>query len=236
LKILISTVDERREWIMNTLLQASHIGLRGRGYYSWLFKDVNLKIDRGDIIIIYGDCGSGKTLLSDILCGLKEPNLGSVVKNAPLAVATQEFTLYKDLTVSENLDFIFAINDRSPVGNSDIINLTGLTGRETIKAGKLPAGLKKMLQTACAIIQKTPVIIFDEPFSGLDQQLTAKFRHLMWALAKEGRGIVILTNQIFEEDLATQIFKLTANGLIESSPLRMAGKNGFNYESGVMGS
>ena len=58
---------------MNTLLKASNLGQRGVGY-EWLFRDVNLKINNGEIIIIYGNIGSGKTLLTDILCGLKTPS------------------------------------------------------------------------------------------------------------------------------------------------------------------
>lgn len=219
---------------MNTLLQASHLGLRNKGYYSWLFKDVNLKIDRGDIITIFGNCGSGKTQLSDILCGLKKPTQGSVVKNVLLTVATQEFTLYKDLTVGENLNFISAINDIPLIELSDIIDITGLAGWENTKSGDLPTGLRKMLQTACAVIQKTPLIIFDEPFSGLDQELSKKIWHLVNLLAKEGRGIIIMTNQIFKETLPTQIYSLTTNGLVELSQLSAAGKSGFSHESEVV--
>jgi ABC-type multidrug transport system ATPase subunit len=217
---------------MNSLLQANQLGLRSKGYYCWLFKDVNLKINPGDIIIIYGNCGSGKTILSDILCGLKKPTQGSVVKNVPLTVATQEFTLYKDLTVSENLDFISAINDSPLNDRPDIIDISGLKGWETIKSGKLPVGLRKMLQVACAVMQKTPLIIFDEPFSGMDPVLSYKFGSLVKMLAKEGRGIVIMTNQMFKDTLPTQQFILTTNGLAEFSHLSIAGQNGFNYESG----
>jgi ABC-type multidrug transport system ATPase subunit len=215
---------------MDSLLKASNIGLRGVGR-QWCFRDVNLKIDNGEVIIIYGKIGSGKTALTDILGGLKKPSQGLVEKNALLAVATQEFTLYKDLTVRENLDFICTINNDGLTNLTDIIKLTGLNGWEMVKVFKLPVGLKKMLQTACAIVQKTPLIIFDEPTSGLDQELTVKFWLLIDRLAKEGRGIIIMTNQVSEEVSVAKVFNLTANGLIAMSHLNTSNDNHIENES-----
>ena len=166
----------------------------------------------GDIIDIYGIGGSGKTLLADILCGYKKPSTGDVEKYAAVAMATQEFTLYKDLTVRENVDFISAINDIQS-GMEQIIDLTGLAAWEEIRAGKLPAGLKKMLQIACAIRRKTPLIIFDEPTTGMDPELGNKFWQLAVLLAKEGRGIVIFTNRMMKKTVPIQIFNLTSAGL-----------------------
>lgn len=197
---------------MTTLLKVNNLGYRGKGYNSWLFKNVNLKINEGDIINIYGNGGSGKTLLADILGGYKKSSTGYVEKHAAVAMATQEFTLYKDLTVRENLDFISAINDVQS-DMEQIIDLTGLTAWEKVRAGKLPAGLKKMLQIACAIRRKTPLIVFDEPTTGMDPELCNKFWQLAVLLAKEGRGIVIFTNQMMKEPVAIQIFNLTCAGL-----------------------
>jgi ABC-type multidrug transport system ATPase subunit len=215
---------------MNTLLKASNLGLYGVGY-NWVFKDINLQIKSGEITIIYGNISSGKTLLTDILCGLKKPSKGLVERNAAVAVATQEFTLYKDLTVRENLDFICTINNISPIILSDIINLTGLTGWETIKALKLPAGLKKMLQIDCAIVQKTPVLIFDEPTSGLDSELNNKLWLLLDKLAQEGRGIIIMTNQMVKEVSVAQVFNLTTHGLIVMSNSNTSNNHRFENES-----
>jgi ABC-type multidrug transport system ATPase subunit len=215
---------------MDTLLKASNIGLHGVGH-QWWFRDVNLKIHSGEVIIIYGKISSGKTLLADLLCGFKRPSLGSLEKNAPSTVATQEFTLYKDLTVRENLDFICAINNVGSIQLSDIIKLTGLTGWEAMKAIKLPASLKKMLQIACAIVQKTPLIIFDEPTSGLDQELTVKFWLLVEELAKEGHGIIIMTNQMVQTVSSAQVFNLTTNGLIAMSRPNTVNDHSFEYES-----
>jgi ABC-2 type transport system ATP-binding protein len=220
---------------MNTLLQANNLGLRGRGYNNWLFKDVNLKINRGDIAIIYGNCGSGKTLLADILCGLKKPSHGFVERSAHLAVATQEFTLYKDLTVQENLDFISAIHDNPSVDQAEIINLTGLTGWEKTMAKQLPVGQRKMLQIACAIIQKTPGVIFDEPTCGLDQQLNVRFHKIVEILAKEERGILIMTNQMLKVAAPTQVFNLTDRGLITISQTNSIKETGYNYASEGVG-
>ena len=217
---------------MNILLKATNLGYHSRGY-EWLFKNINLRVNSEEIIIIQGGTGTGKSLLTDILCGLKKPSQGNVGKNASLAVATQEFTLYKDLTVQENLEFISAINQNTPINRPDIISLTGMNGWEKTKAAKLPAGLKKMLQIACAVIRRTPLLIFDEPTVGMDQNLNAKFWLLVKQLVQDGRGILILTNQTAPADIPAQVFNLTDNGLV---PINQADTNpdnnlGLEYKS-----
>ncbi len=220
---------------MNILLQASNLGLRGKGHYNWLFKDVNLKIGSGDIIVINGNSGSGKSLLGDILCGLKEPNQGFVERNVPVAVATQHFTLYRDLTVKENLDFIFAIHNNPAVNKTEILSLTGLAGWENTRAESLPAGLRKMLQIACTVVQNTPLVIFDEPTYGLDQPLSILFYRLVETLAKQNRGILILANQRLKIAALTGVFELADNGLVAISPTNTVKENGFTYESEGVG-
>ena len=87
-----------------------------------------------------------------------------------------------------------------------------------------------MLQIACAIIQKTPVIIFDEPASGLDPELTAKFWLLMDQLAEEGRGMIIMANQMVKEVSGAQIFILSVNGLTAMNSSNTSSANSFENE------
>ena len=220
---------------MNILLQGNNLGVRGKGHYNWLFNDVNLKIGSGDIIVIYGNSGSGKSLLGDILCGLKKPNRGLVERHVPVAFATQHFTLYRDLTVRENLDFIDAIHDNASVNQVNILSSTGLTGWENTRADKLPMGLRKMLQIACAIVQDTPLIIFDEPVYGLDQPLSVLFNRVIEILSKQNRGILILTSQRLKLTAPTGVFELAEHGLIAVSPTNTIKDNQFTYQSEGVG-
>ncbi len=220
---------------MNILLQGNNLGVRGKGHNNWLFNDVNLKIASGDIIVIYGNSGSGKSLLGDILCGLKKPSRGLVERQAPVAFATQHFTLYKDLTVRENMDFIDAIHDNPAVNKANILSSTGLSGWENTRADKLPMGLRKMLQIACTAVQDTPLLIFDEPTCGLDQPLNVLFNRLIETLAKQNRGILILTSQRLKLTAPTGVFELADHGLIAVSPSNTIKDNQFAYQSEGVG-
>jgi ABC-type multidrug transport system ATPase subunit len=209
--------------------------MQNKGRYDWVFKDVNLKINSGDVIVIHGNSGSGKSSLADILCGLRKPNQGTVERNVPIAVATQHFTLYKDLTVQENLDFMAAIYDNPAADKREVLSLTGLTGWENTRANNLPAGLRKMLQIACTVVQNAPIIIFDEPTYGLDQPLSILFYRLVEFLSKQNRGIVILTNQRLKMVVPTGVFELADNGLVAISPTNTVKENQYRYESEEVG-
>jgi ABC-type multidrug transport system ATPase subunit len=220
---------------MNSLLQANNLGLHGKGHYNWLFKNVNLTIGSGDIVVINGNSGSGKSSLMDILCGFKKSSHGFVERNAPVAVATQHFTLYTDLTVQENLDFIAAIYDNQTGNKTEILNWTGLAGWENTRAKNLPVGLRKMLQIACAVVQNTSLLIFDEPTYGLDQSLIVLFYRLVETLTKQNRGIIILTNQSLKLAKSTGDFELSDSGLVALSPTHVAKENEYRYESEGVG-
>jgi ABC-type multidrug transport system ATPase subunit len=220
---------------MNSLLQAQNLGLRGKGRSNWLFKNVNLTVSSGDIVVIIGNSGSGKSSLGDTLCGLKKPSQGFVGRQVPVAIVTQHFTLYTDLTVQENLDFMAAINDNRAENRREILNWTGLTGWENTKAKNLPSSLRKMLQIACAVVQNTPLIIFDEPTYGLDQSLSILFYRLVEILAKQNRGMLILTNQRLKVAAPTGVFELADSGLVALSPSSAAKENQSIYESEGVG-
>jgi ABC-type multidrug transport system ATPase subunit len=220
---------------MNILLQAQNLGLRGKGHSDWLFKNVNLTVSSGDIVVIIGNSGSGKSSLGDTLCGLKKPSQGFARCNAPVAIVSQHFTLYTDLTVQENLDFIAAINDNRAENKREILDWTGLTGWENTKAKNLPSSLRKMLQIACAVVQNSPLIIFDEPTYGLDQSLSILFYRLTEALAKHNRGMLILTHQRLKVAAPTGVFELADSRLVALSLTNAAKENEATYESEVVG-
>ncbi|MGE5581968.1 MAG: ABC transporter ATP-binding protein [Bacillota bacterium] len=215
---------------MNTLVKAVNIGSLGRGN-EWLFKDINLEVNAGEIVVIFGGVDSGKSRLAEILSGCRKPGQGWIERYGPAALATQEFTLYKDLTVEENLEFIRAINDGRSSDLAEIEALTGLNGRERAKARELPVGLRKMLQAAGAVVRGTPLLVFDEPCAGLDRELQRKFRRLAESLAEAGRGVIILTNQLGEAIPSARVFSLTKKGLAGVAEAEKAHDGGLTNES-----
>jgi ABC-type multidrug transport system ATPase subunit len=171
-------------------------------------------IQAGEKVAILGGVGTGKTGLAEIVVGLKKPDRGRIWRNGEVAYVPQQFMLYKDLTVRENMEFTCGINNFSPIGIDAILEETGLGGSAQIRVERLPGGLQKMLQYASALCRDFSVIVMDEPMLGLDDQLRGYVRKLIDQLTREGKGLLILTSIAAEADSCEQTYRLAA--MVES--------------------
>ncbi len=178
---------------MKTLLKIEKLGLSNSRQGSWLLQEVDLTIIPGEGTVIYGAAGSGKTTLADLISGFIQPTRGWIERTEEFATVAQEFDLYPDLTVAENLDFIAMINHSKVKGGQFLLSQYGLTGWEQTRAIKLPGALKKMLQLAVAVRREFELLVMDEPTLGLDLDLRLKFSEVVKKLKQSGKGILILT-------------------------------------------
>lgn len=182
------------------LLKAEKLGF-SKGFFKKkpVLKNINIELKKGDISAVYGRTASGKTALLNILSGLLPPSCGKVERNGNYAYATQAFLLYEDLTVEENIDFACEINNFVHKNKAAFIAHTGLSGWERTQARKLPEGLRKMLQIACAFSKDFDFILIDEPTLGLDYLLTKNVWTMIDEAAAAGKGVLVAT--AIEEDI-----------------------------------
>lgn len=192
-----------------TVLNAKGLGYKRSRRHNWLFDNFDIEAKMGEIVIVYGEISTGKTELIDMLAGLKPIKKGSVEKQGGTAVMQQNFYLYKDLKVSENLDFFSSINNFPIAKLPKIMDQTGLTNFSNVKAFKLPPGIKKMLQLACAVVKDYSLILMDEPTTGLDSHYNEVFWNYVNLLKSEGKAILITTNDKSILDKADKVYTLS---------------------------
>ncbi|GER92894.1 ABC transporter ATP-binding protein [hot springs metagenome] len=172
---------------------------------------VDLSVTKGEVFGLLGPNGAGKTTLIKMMCGLLEPNEG-IIKVAGFDVLkqrrdvwthvgymSQRFSLYRDLTVEENLRLYAGLYG---VKNKDFkkgIEFLGLSGMEDRLTRNLPLGMKQRLALACALLHEPPVLFLDEPTSGVDPLARRSFWEIIYSLSRESGVTVIVSTHYMDE-------------------------------------
>lgn len=147
-------------------------------------KDVNLEIHYGEIYGLLGANGAGKTTTIKMLCGLlpsssgkillagQTDNLRDAAVRKRIGYMSQKFTLYDDLSVIQNLEFycgVYGIPQSIRRRKIDwVLEICGLTGRETMITGQLPGGWKQRVAFGASVMHEPDILFLDEPTSGVD--------------------------------------------------------------------
>lgn len=190
-------------------------------------EDINIKVKNNIIFGLVGPDGAGKTTLIRILCGLLKPDSGDIeilgidmpegidqIKNN-IGYLSQRFSLYTDLTVDENIEFVADIHGLKDFkGRRDeLLQFTRLTNFRKFLAGKLSGGMKQKLALACTLIYRPKIIFLDEPTTGVDPVSRREFWIILSNLLKENITIIISTPYMDEAERFNEIAMLD-NGRI----------------------
>jgi ABC-2 type transport system ATP-binding protein len=191
---------------------------------------VSLSIGKGSMVSIVGPDGAGKTTLIKLLCGILDPDHGSMkilgldvhgdyekVKKH-IGYLSQTFTLYADLSVDENLEFFAEIHQ---VGNyrkrrDELLAFTRLTPFRERLADRLSGGMKQKLALACTLIHSPEVIFLDEPTTGVDPVSRREFWIILAGLLRKGITVVMTTPYMDEAERSSLVGMLFGGRLILS--------------------
>ena len=189
---------------------------------------LSLQVRRGEICGFLGANGSGKTTTIRMLCGLLEPDGGSgtcigydlrrqaheIRRN--VGYMTQRFSLYDDLTVFENLDFVAAVfemaNRRAAV--DAMIERIGLADRRAQLAGQLSGGWKQRLALAACILHEPKLLLLDEPTAGVDVKARREFWDLIHDMAADGLTTLVSTHYMDEAERCSRIVYLAQGRIV----------------------
>ena len=177
-------------------------------------RSLSLTIGKGEMVALVGPDGAGKTTTIRMLCGITQPDAGSLsvlgfdlrtqtaeVKRR-IGYLSQKFSLYGDLTVDENIEFfaeIHGVRDYRP-RREELLEFTRLTPFRARLADKLSGGMKQKLALACTLIHTPEVIFLDEPTTGVDPVSRRDFWKILASLLKEGITIVMTTPYLDEAE------------------------------------
>ncbi|MEM3335930.1 MAG: ATP-binding cassette domain-containing protein [Thermoplasmata archaeon] len=173
--------------------------------------EVNLNVKEGEILGLLGPNGAGKTTLIKMMCGLLEPTEGEIkiagydVKKEKSKVwsiigyMSQRFSLYRDLTVRENMKLYAGLYSVKKNDFTEIIEMIGLKGFEERLTKDLPLGIRQRVALACALLHEPPVLFLDEPTSGVDPVARRSFWKIIFQLSRDKNVTVLVSTHYMDE-------------------------------------
>jgi ABC-2 type transport system ATP-binding protein len=217
-------------------------GLTKRYGHRVVVDHVSIRVARGLIFGFLGPNGSGKTTTIRMLCGLLTPDegegtcLGYDLRTQAEAIKrevgymTQRFSLYEDLTIAENLDFVarmYRMRDRERVVGATLARL-GLTDRRNQLAGTLSGGWKQRLALAACLLHSPKLLLLDEPTAGVDPKARRDFWDEIHALAAEGMTVLVSTHYMDEAERCHRLAYISAGKLlVEGTPDEVIAHSGL---------
>src|ERR1017187_3508266 len=181
--------------------------------------DLSMQVKRGTIYGFLGPNGSGKTTTIRMLCGLLTPDAGhgtclgfDIITQSDqikhyVGYMTQRFSLYQDLSVRENLEFVARLYGlRDPVKAARaMIERIGLGGREEQLASELSGGWKQRLALGACTLPGPQLLLLDEPNAGVDPKARREFWNEVHALAADGLTVLVSTHYMDEAERCHEI-------------------------------
>jgi len=199
---------------VNGALAIDVAGLNKRFGDKHVVRDLSLQVREGEIFGFLGPNGSGKTTSIRMLCGLLRPDSGhgtclgfDVVRETAaikreVGYMTQRFSLWEDLTIRENLDFVarmYGMRERRAAVARALDEL-GLGERQHQLAGALSGGWKQRLALAACMLHRPRLLLLDEPTAGVDPRARREFWQEIHALAAGGISVLVSTHYMDEAE------------------------------------
>ncbi len=193
-------------------------------------RDLALQVKQGEIFGFLGPNGSGKTTSIRMICGLLTPDSGagtclgydvlneSVEIKKHVGYMTQKFSLWDDLTIAENLEFVarmFGMTARKQAVAQAIEEL-GLSGRQHQLAGTLSGGWKQRLALASCLLHRPKLLLLDEPTAGVDPKARRDFWEEIHRLSAAGITILVSTHYMDEAERCHRLAYIAYGNLLAS--------------------
>ena len=197
----------------------------GRGKNLSVLENINIEINDGELICLLGPSGCGKTTLLRLIAGLDQPTSGEIVANGELvekpsgdrAVIFQQYSLFPWLTVLQNVTFGLEISGGSKEENIQAaeryLKSVGLLEFKDSYPHELSGGMKQRVAIIRSLLNHSPILLMDEPFSALDMQNRHKLQEQLIGVWKRFENTIVFVTHDVDEAvyLADKIVLLDKN-------------------------
>ena len=207
---------------------------------------ITFDVERGEIFGFLGANGAGKTTAMRMLCGLSFPTEGKG-RVAGFDVATQgeqikrnigymsqKFSLYEDLTVSENLNFFTGIYGmkakETKIRIDELLSQLSFTAERDTIVGSIPLGWKQKLSFAVATVHRPEIVFLDEPTGGVDPITRRQFWELIYSSVSEGMTVFVTTHYMDEAEYCNRL-SVMVDGRIRALDTPKALKQQYGVET-----
>ncbi|ADK13739.1 MULTISPECIES: amino acid ABC transporter ATP-binding protein [Clostridium] len=202
-----------------------------------VFKDLNVKVKRGEVLVVIGASGSGKSTLLRCLNHLEELDSGTIViegdKLNPkdkkmlrkittkMGMVFQNFNLFPHMTAVQNVmeaPLVVKKEKKSEVLQraKQLLSKVGLADKMEYYPSKLSGGQQQRVAIARALAMNPDIMLFDEPTSALDPELVGEVLNVMKDLAKEGMTMVVVTHEMgFAREVADRVIFMDGGKIVE---------------------
>jgi len=204
---------------------ASHVAL----------DEISLEVGDGELFVLLGGSGSGKSTALRIIAGLTPPDEGRIflqgqrVDSLPpqkrgVGFVFQNYSLFRHMTVGENIEFGMRIHGFPPEDRfrrrEELLNLIGLEGMADVLPGRLSGGQQQRVAVARALAYRPAVLLMDEPFGALDVRIRSQLRQSLREIQRSFKVTTILVTHDQEEafELGDRIGVLDRGHLVETGP------------------
>lgn len=196
---------------------------------------VSFRVSPGEIVGLLGANGAGKTTVIKMLTGILQPSsgtgrvagadmrTGAAAIKERIGYVSQTFSLYLDLSVTENIRLYAGIYGLSATETRRraqwVIEMAGLAGRKADRPASLPMGLRQRLALGCALVHRPQVLFLDEPTSGVDPVGRRQFWDILFRLAREdGVAILVTTHHMSEAEHCDRLALMYAGRIVADAP------------------
>ncbi len=197
----------------------------GRGKNLSVLEDINLTVNDGELVCLLGPSGCGKTTLLRLIAGLDHPTSGEIIANGELvekpsgdrAVIFQQYSLFPWLTVLKNVTFGLEISGGSKEENIQAaeryLKSVGLLEFKDSYPHELSGGMKQRVAIIRSLLNHSPILLMDEPFSALDMQNRHKLQEQLIGVWKRFENTIVFVTHDVDEAvyLADKIVLLDKN-------------------------
>ena len=201
-----------------------------------VLKGVNAEIDKGDVMVVIGASGSGKSTFLRCLNLLEEPTGGSIyfegvditdksvdinIHRQKMGMVFQQFNLFPHMTVLRNMTIgpmklLKQSKAEAEKNAMALLERVGLADRAGAYPSQLSGGQKQRIALVRALAMNPDVMLFDEPTSALDPEMVGEVLEVMKQLAKEGMTMVVVTHEMgFAREVGTKIVFVDEGVIVE---------------------